>query len=137
MNCSRRCSALASLAAFTLIVPAVASRPRFQAVNVQSSRLTAILQPADLTATPTSVSSGQSSTCAVTFSSVAQSNQNVSLSTDNSSAFLTIPSSVTLVAGQSTVSFPVQASIVTATTTPTITASLNSGSASGTLTITP
>jgi hypothetical protein len=99
------------------------------------SRLTGTYEPDGLTASPTILSAGQPSTLTVTLNSIPSTNQTVAISTDHPAAFASLPSSVTVPAGQGSATFTAQAGTVTATTTVTVTASLNLGSASASITV--
>jgi uncharacterized protein (TIGR03437 family) len=86
---------------------------------------------------PATVSSAGTSTCTVTLSAAAPSGgASVGLSSSNTAA-VTVPASVTVSANATTGSFTAMAKTVTSNQSSTLTASLNGGSATASLTVTP
>jgi hypothetical protein len=88
-----------------------------------------------LTLNPSTVTGGSSSTGTVTLSAQVQTTTVVALARNNSVA--TVPPSVTVAAGASAANFTVSTTQVSATTSATITATLNNSARSATLTINP
>jgi hypothetical protein len=100
--------------------------------------VTPAIVPSSLSFAPASVFGGASSTGTVTLASAASSNVSVTLTvTAGASAVASIPASVTVLAGQTTASFTLTTNPVSSATTVTVSAALNGGSASGSLTVNP
>jgi len=100
--------------------------------NGSSQAAISLLAPVlvnQLSCAPTSVTSGATSACAVTLSSLAGSN-GVTVALSSNAAALTVPSSVTVAAGSSAASFAVSAGTVSSDQTAIVTASLNGASQS-------
>jgi hypothetical protein len=86
---------------------------------------------------PTSVIAGATSTGTVTLNAVAASNLTVPLTvTSGATAVSSIPSSVTVLAGSSMATFPLVTANVSVKTTVTVSAMLNGGTKTATLTVT-
>ncbi len=92
--------------------------------------------PSSLTLNPSSVTGGNSSTATVTLSAAAPSGGTVVTLSDNSTS-TSVPTSVTVTAGNTSRSFTVTTSAVTAVTTSTITATADGGSRNAVLTVNP
>ncbi len=93
--------------------------------------------PSSLKFSPTSVIGGASSTGTVTLAAPALSNLSVTLTvTSGSAAVSSIPASVTVPAGSSTASFTLVTANVSAKTTVQVSAAVNGGSKTGSLTVT-
>jgi hypothetical protein len=116
------------------VVPA-ASVHSGQGSRLQTAFWISGLQPNDLTASPSTISAGQYSTCSVTLDGVASTNTPVAVSTNHAEAFSVMPSSVTVLAGQSSASFQVEGGRVSTTTLATVSANLNGGVASANISV--
>jgi hypothetical protein len=90
-----------------------------------------------LSLSPTSVLGGSSSTGTVTLASAAPTGGAVVTLTSSNTSAATVPSSVTVLAGQTSKTFPVTTLPVGASTSVTITASYSTGTKTATLTVTP
>lgn len=88
-----------------------------------------------LTVEPAAVAGGASSTGTVTLTSAPSANTNVALSSNNAAA--SVPASVTVLAGSTSATFPVQTVAVTSTQTPTLSATLGGVTRQATLTVHP
>lgn len=86
-----------------------------------------------LACTPSMLTSGNSSTCTVTLTAVASSNTTVSVADDNAS--LVVPTSVTVLSGQSTAIFTATAGTIAAGGSATVTATLAAVSRTATITL--
>ena len=90
--------------------------------------------PTNLTCTPETVDSGSSATCTVTISRAAsESGSHVHLSSNNPA--LKVPTSVTVNSGRTYVTFAAAAGTVQNNQTATVTATLNSGTQTATITL--
>ena len=91
-----------------------------------------------LVLTPTSVTAGGTSSGKITLSAVAPSGgATIALKSSDTSVATVSPSSVTIAAGNKSISFTVTSKSVTSTKTVTITATVGSSSKTATLTVTP
>ena len=86
---------------------------------------------------PASVGGGSPATGTVTLSATADGNTSLVTLVSGDPAVLGVPDEVVATAGSRTTAFPVTTGTVTATRSVTVTATVDGGSASGTLTITP
>jgi hypothetical protein len=86
---------------------------------------------------PSSVGGGSPATGTVTLSAAADGNTSLVTLVSGDPAVLSVPGRVVATAGSTTTAFPVTTTSVTATRSVTVTATVDGGSASGTLTITP
>jgi hypothetical protein len=86
---------------------------------------------------PAAVSGGAASTATVTLSAAAPEGGTVVTLISSDPAVATVPANVTVLAGATSVSFPVTTTAVTAATPVTITASFGGASGTATLTVNP
>lgn len=94
--------------------------------------------PISVTFAPSPITSGASSTGQVNFPGPVSANTQVTLMVlSGGTAIASIPPTVTVPAGNSSVTFPVVAAAVTASTVAQVQASANGGSATGNLTVVP
>jgi hypothetical protein len=92
---------------------------------------------ASVTVDPAAVSGGAASTATVTLSAAAPEGGTVVTLISSDPAVATVPANVTVLAGATSVSFPVTTTAVTAATPVTITASFGGASGTATLTVNP
>ena len=109
--------------------------------SIQSAVLTVMPPPAgaalsSLTLNPASVAGGSTAQGTVTISAASSTPTSVSLAS-SSAPIVTVPSSVTIPAGQTSATFNVNTTSVSSSFNATITASVNGGSRTATLTVTP
>lgn len=90
-----------------------------------------------VTFSPSSVGGGSPATGKVTLSAAADGNTSLVTLVSSDPAVLSVPGEVVATAGSTTTAFPVTTASVTTTRSVTVTATVDGGSASGTLTITP
>jgi soluble P-type ATPase len=141
-NFEGQMSAFADVAAATVAAPTQVTITATYGSSTQSAVLT-VTPPANnapsivgLTLNPSSVAGGSSSTGTITLSAAASSPTTVTLSS-SSAPIVTVPASVTVPAGATSVNFPVNTTSVSSSFTATIGAALNGLSRSATLTVTP
>lgn len=98
-----------------------------------SISLVTTISPSSLTCSPASLTSGASSTCTVTLSKAATADTVVAVSDNN--ATLTVPTSATVLSGQSSATFTAAAGTVSADATATVTVTLNGTSRTATISL--
>jgi hypothetical protein len=134
----------ATTAIFTVVTNSVTVKTTVQvSATLNGSSKTGTLTvtantPTSVTFTPGSVIGGASSTGKVVFGRVLASDTVVTLSiVTGGSAVASMPSSITILAGNSSGTWTVVTNAVTSTTSVQISATANGGSKTGTLTVTP
>jgi hypothetical protein len=92
--------------------------------------------PVGFAVTPSSVTAGQPMSCTITMNNAAPGDISIAVATDQSAYFSDLPSSVTVLAGHTTVSFTVH-TVTGNNGTATLTASTSAGYAQGSVTVSP
>jgi trimeric autotransporter adhesin len=123
----------ATTGTFTTTQTAVITATLGSSSLTTSETLVPPLALASVQCSPSSLSSGNNSTCVVTLNQLAPSSISVALSDNNAS--LSVPTSVTVSSGASSANFTATAGIVSTTQSVTITATLNSASQTATLSL--